>query len=48
MAELLEQNYLRDQEQPSSQLLMFSILLCPPAGELLVIAKDFELAELPV
>ena len=41
----LEKHPLRDQEQPFDKLLVFSIILCPPGGELRIIARDFVLSE---
>ena len=42
-AALLDQNPIRTQLQPPESLLMFHVVLCPPGGELRIIANDFAL-----
>jgi hypothetical protein len=39
----MEQNPWREQRQPAIDLSVFSIHMCPPGGEIRVIARDFSL-----
>ena len=43
--DILDTGTWRQQEQPLESLLMFTIVLCPPGGELRIVAADFELSE---
>lgn len=40
---LLAHDPIRAQMQPASELFIFSIVLCPPGGEIAVVARDFSL-----
>ena len=44
-AAALEQNPRRELDQPLGSLLTFTIGLCPPSGELRIVARDFAFAE---
>jgi hypothetical protein len=46
-AALLDQNPLREQQQPLESLLVFQLTLCTPGGELRVLARDFTMREVP-